>query len=116
MAKAKTKTTEATAAAAPIAAMMAINPAAAAAWNEVLTHSTAFVNARMTADQELPGRLMSCKTPVEVMEVQTEFYSKAFKDYSENSAQMAQLVTKATETTFKEMMSGHSRAYDDVPV
>ncbi|WP_186827094.1 phasin family protein [Shimia ponticola] len=116
MARPKPKPMDQAAAPAAWASMMVMNPAATAAWQDVMSESLAFLNGRFEEDQKIPGRLMACRTPVEVMEVQTDFASKAFKEYSEGAMQIAQLMAKATETTAKEFMSGHSRAYDDVPI
>ncbi|WP_294620555.1 phasin family protein [uncultured Roseovarius sp.] len=98
------------------AAMMVGNPALAKAWTEVMTESARFVSERLQHDFETQKVMMACKTPAEVMQVQSEFFRKAMQDYSEEAQRMYQIMTGSGEDALKQAKSGTKRGYDDVPV
>lgn len=88
-------------------AMMAFTPMAPAVWQEIMTESARFVSERLQQDIEAQQAMMNCKTPMELMQVQTEFYQKAVAHYAEEAARMMKVMTSA---------SGNKRGYDDVPL
>jgi len=98
------------------AAMMVGNPALAKAWTEVMTESARFVSQRLQQDFETQKVMMSCKTPAEVMQVQSEFFRKAMSDYTDEAQRMYQIMTSAGEDGSKQSESSTKRGYDDVPV
>jgi len=98
------------------AAMMVGNPALAKAWTEVMTESARFVSERLQQDFETQKVMMACKTPAEVMQVQSEFFRKAMQDYGEEAQRMYQIMTGAGEDAFKQVKTKTKRGYDDVPV
>jgi hypothetical protein len=98
------------------AAMMVGNPALAKAWTEVMTESARFVSERLQHDIETQKVMMACKTPAEVMQVQSDFFRKAMQDYSEEAQRMYQIMTGAGEDALKRSKTKSKRGYDDVPV
>lgn len=96
----KTETPEAT------AALAALNPMAAKVWQDILTESARFMTERLQKDMETQKALLSCKSPTELMQLQTEFYQEALSDYTEQTTRMLQLMSQ----------TGSKRSYDDVPL
>jgi len=96
------------------AAMMAGSPAMAKAWADMMTESARFLSDRLQEDMETQKALLSCKTPAEVMQVQSEFFRKAMVDYTAEAQRMLMLMTGASEEALEETTT--KRGYDDVPV
>ena len=61
------------------------------------TDTVGFVTKRLQEDMALPQKLMSCKQPMDAMEVWADFYKAAFSDYSEQSQKMFGLMEQAAE-------------------
>ncbi|MEE4235541.1 MAG: phasin family protein, partial [Anderseniella sp.] len=61
-----------------------------------------FVSKRLTEDMAMPARLAECKSPMEVIEVWTDFYSKALEDYTAHARNMTALGQQALEDTVRE--------------
>ncbi|MDA7430979.1 phasin family protein [Primorskyibacter aestuariivivens] len=104
MAKAKQSKTDASAL---TDAMMAFTPMAPAVWQEIMTESARFVSERLQQDMEAQQAMMNCKTPMELLQVQTEFYQKAVQQYTEEAARMMKRMANPM---------GTKRSYDDVPL
>ena len=98
------------------AAMMAANPALAKSWATLMNESARFLSERLQKDLDAQKALLACKTPAEVVEVQTEFFRKAMTDYSDEAQRMFKIMTGAGEEAVKEAKSSSRRGYDDVPV
>lgn len=96
--------------------MTALNPVAAKAWQEIMSESTRFLSDRLKQDLETQKALLACKTPTELMEVQTTFIKTAMEQYSAYAFRMQKTLTAATTDAAKTVRSTHSRGYDDVPV
>ncbi len=106
---AKTKATEepGSAAATPSTPKVAFNPAAPmAAWMEVMQESARFITDRLQTDIETQQAMLACRTPAELMQVQTEFFQTAMQQYAEEAQRLAQIMSRAS----------HTRGYDDVPL
>lgn len=88
-------------------AMKAFTPMAPAVWQEIMTESARFVSERLQQDMEAQQAMMNCKTPMELMQVQTEFYQKAVARYTEEAARMMKMMSNPT---------GAKRSFDDVPL
>ena len=56
-----------------------------------------FVTKRLQEDMALPQKLVSCKHPMDAMDVWADFYKTAFDDYSEQSTKMFSLMEKVAE-------------------
>lgn len=117
MAKSNAKTAKAETSAFPVTAgMMAASPAALRPWLEIFSESTRFVADRLQQDLATQKAMLSCKTPAELMKVQAEFYKTAMDQYSEEAALLFEMMSKATESSFKQAGVSLSRKYDDVPL
>lgn len=117
MAKAKDKSSgEDTATSAMAATMTAINPVAAKAWQEIMSESTRFLSDRLKQDLETQSAILACKTPAELMEVQSAFFKTAMEQYSAYAFRMQKTLTSATTDAAKSVRASHSRGYDDVPL
>lgn len=96
--------------------MIAANPVFAKAWMDLMSESARFMTERLRTDMETQKALMACKTPAELMDVQSEFLTTAMQQYADEAARMLEMTVKASEDIAKDLKSGHSRGYDDVPV
>lgn len=107
MAKNKAQPKSNTDAAALTEAMVAFNPMAAETWREIMTESARFLSERLQQDMEAQQAMLKCKSPLELLRVQTEFFQKAIADYAKEATRMMQITTKPT---------GTKRDYDDIPL
>jgi hypothetical protein len=98
------------------AAMLVGNPALAKPWTEMMIESARFVSERLQHDFETQKVMVACKTPAEVMQVQSEFFRKAMSDYTDEAQRMYQIMTGTGEDAFKQAKTKTKRGYDDVPV
>ena len=98
------------------AAMAALNPVGMSAWKQVMDESSRFVSDRFEQDVELQKAMMGCSTPQDLFQLQSDFYSKAVKDYTAEATRMFEMMSKATQDTVKEATTSHARKYDDVPL
>lgn len=98
------------------AAMMAVNPVATKAWMDIMSESTRFLTERLKQDLETQKAMLACKTPAELLQVQSQFLTSAIEHYSKETARLYKMMSTATETTLKDVQSGHARSYDDVPL
>ena len=95
-------------------AMMSVNPEAMQTWQEIMTEWGRFVTDRLHQDIETQRALLECKTPTDLMRVQTEFYQNAVKQYSEETMRLMQMFSEAAGKSMAEV--GSARKYDDVPL
>ena len=98
------------------AAMMAINPIASKGWLDIMSESARFMTDRLRQDLNTQQAMLACKTPAELLKVQSEFYTSTMKDYSEQFTRLCEMMSKATNDTLDDARSGHSRKYDDIPL
>lgn len=112
----KTQTETETGPAAMAAAMMAVSPASAKAWFDVMTETSRFLADRLQQDLETQKAMLSCRNPAELLKLQTEFYQKAFQQYSEEAMQLFKMMSDAAGKTVKEAQTSYSRKYDDIPL
>lgn len=99
-----------------MAAMADINPMATKAWMDILSDNARFMTERLQQDMETQKALLACKTPAELLQVQTEFFKSAMAQYTEHATRMFTKASATTEETVKTARSSQSRGYDDVPV
>ena len=107
MAKKASQTKPNTDAATLTGVMAGFNPMAPETWREIMTESARFLSERLQQDMEAQQAMLKCKSPLELFQVQTEFYQKAVADYAEEASRMMQITTKST---------GAKRDYDDIPL
>lgn len=98
------------------AAMAAMSPATMTAWFQIMQEGMRFMTDRLHSDLETQQKMLACKTPADLLEVQSDFYQKAMAQYGEETQRMVELMGKAMTATAEEAKSGHKRGYDDVPV
>jgi hypothetical protein len=90
--------------------LSALNPAAAQAWLDLMQESARFMTTRLQQDIETQKALLACKSPAELMQVQTEFFKSAAKQYSEHTTRLLKGVEQSAAG------NGFARNYDDVPL
>ena len=83
-------------------------PAMIAAWQDIVTQNTEFLTQRLAQDLETQQALLACKTPADVVKVQTEFFSNAMQQYSQQASKVFARMTAPA--------GNHARGYDDVPL
>lgn len=97
-------------------AMLAGGPAATSAWLALMTESARFVSERLREDMQTQMAFLACKSPAELLKVQTEFYQTAIEQYTAEANRMFETLSAAAEESIAEAKSGHSREYDDIPL
>jgi hypothetical protein len=63
----------------------------------------AFINQRLSEDFAMPQRLSGCKTPMEIMDVWSDFYSTAMSNYTDHARSLAETGTEAVEEFVREV-------------
>ena len=96
--------------------MMVFNPAMAQAWQVIMSESARFFADRLQQDLETQKAMLACKTPAELMQVQTTFFKTAMEQYTAFGEHLLETVSTVTEGTIKDVRSSQSRGYDDVPL
>lgn len=105
--------------AAMAAPFMALNPAAAQAWQDVMSDSARFLAERFQQDMDTQKALLSCKNPAELLQVQTDFFQSAMQQYSDHATRVFSRLSAAADSSGAEGKGGRSgtaRKYDDVPI
>lgn len=98
------------------AAMMAVNPAVTKAWMDLASEGARFLTSRLQEDIETQKALMACRTPQDLLRVQSGFFAKAMQQYSDETGRLLQMMAGATEDVMQDATSGHARKYDDIPL
>lgn len=96
--------------------MNALNPAASRAWSEITADWARFLIERLQEDLETQRALLACKSPAELLEVQSAFLKTAMAQYADYGKRLQDRIATATQDMMKAMRSGFSRGYDDVPL
>ena len=112
----ETKTAKGLVAPALTKAMMAINPVGTKAWLDIMSEGRRFMMERLQQDLETQKALLTCKTPMELLEVQSDFIKTAMEQYADEAMRLCKAMNEAREKTLEDARSGLSREYDDVPV
>ncbi|MDD9724069.1 phasin family protein [Roseovarius sp. SK2] len=99
-----------------VAAMAAFSPVAMTAWFDMVQESMRFMSERLEKDLEAQRAMLACKTPQELMQVQSDFMKKAFTDYTEETRRMMEMMGVAMKVDIKDTAPTTRRNYDDVPV
>lgn len=76
-------------------------------WQEIMSESAAFMTERLKKDLETQQAMLTCKSPVELIKIQSEFVQETLTDYTEEATRMYKLLTNT---------HGTARDYDDVPL
>jgi hypothetical protein len=101
---------------AAMATIISANPVFAQAWMDMMSEGARFMTERLRTDFETQQALMSCKTPAEFMEIQSQFLSTAMQQYADQAARVMDMAMGATKDIAEDVTSGHSRDYDDIPI
>lgn len=98
------------------AAMQAFNPVLTQAWMDILSDSARFLTERLHQDLDTQKALLACKTPAELLQVQSAFLKSALAQYTAYATRCQSKLATAAEDTMGDARSGFSRGYDDVPL
>ena len=60
--------------------------------------------------------LLSCKSPADLLHVQSEFCKVAIEQYTVEAKRLQEMITDASKASFEEATPSLSRKFDDVPV
>ncbi|MEL7213135.1 MAG: phasin family protein [Pseudomonadota bacterium] len=82
----------------------------------LMQETTQFVSRQITRQATHRNALFACKTPFEMMAVQTAFYQQMRDDYMAQSGRVMSLLQDAGRTGRAGIRFGTARAYDDVPI
>ncbi len=72
-----------------------------ASWSKIAKESASFMTRRWTEDKALLEKIVTCKHPAEVLQVQNDFLQSAFADYLQNAKTMMQMETEASAAGFE---------------
>lgn len=97
-------------------ALMGANPKVMETWLELMNNSARFVADRLEKDRETQMALLNCKTPAELMQVQSAFFKDAVEQYTAQTTQMFEKFSEAAGSTIRETTARRARGYDDVPL
>ena len=97
-------------------AMLAVNPLVLKAWMDLTSESARFMAERLRRDMELPGDLIACKDPAELMQVQSEFFKSAIDQYLEEAVRYSQMSVAAFQSIVDEMRAAHTSEYNNIPL
>ncbi len=87
--------------------MMAINPVASKGWLDIMSESARFIADRLQQDLNAQKAMLACKTPAELLQVQSEFYKSAMEQYTEEYTRLYKMMSAATDDTLNDARSGH---------
>ncbi len=86
-------------------AVTAVAPEAIDSWQEIATEWGRFVTDRLQKDIETQRAMLDCRSPSELMKVQTEFYQTAIQQYSEETMRLMQMMSEAAGKTMSSTTS-----------
>ena len=66
------------------------------AWADILAESASFVAERLRQDARTQHRILHCRTPGELHEIQAEWFQKVIDEYREEAGRMSTLIEKTT--------------------
>ena len=97
-----------------LTAQMLVSPQAIDAWQGIVAEWGRFVTERSQRDIETQRAMLDCRSPSELMKVQTEFYQTAVQQYSEETMRLMQMMADAARKTVYHAKT--ARKYNDVPL
>lgn len=101
---------------AAMAAMMAVNPVASKAWMDMMSEGARFMTERLQRDMDLQQRLLACRDPMELLQIQSDFVKDAMEQYAEETTRYFKMMFQSADDIGEDVRTGHKRAYNDVPV
>jgi len=85
-------------------------------WMDILAENARFMTDRLREDVETQKAILACKTPEELMRVQTKFFHEAVCQYTTHGKHLSEKLAAATADLTKNIKPKQSRGYDDVPL
>lgn len=79
-------------------------------WARLAGESASFASRRWKQDLDLLERLRGCKTPLELLQVQSAFVQKALVDYMRETGKIADLETEAGVSEIEVLDTGARKA------
>jgi len=64
-------------------------------WTKLAGESAGFLSRRWRQDINLMEKILACKTPVELLQVQSEFLQRTLVDYMQETGKLADMETQA---------------------
>ncbi|WP_193367619.1 phasin family protein [Pelagibius marinus] len=64
-------------------------------WAKLAGESAGFVTRRWQQDMDLIGKICACKSPVELLQLQSEFMQRALVDYMKEATRLGDMETDA---------------------
>ncbi len=98
------------------AAMAAFNPLTTSAWSELMQENMRFLTERLEQDLETQRAMLACRTPQDLMQVQSEFLRNAFAQYTQQSQRIMQMMGGAVSATAEDAKPNKTSGDDDLPV
>lgn len=86
------------------------------AWQELLTECNRFMMDRWQQGMDAQKALLSSASPMEAIQIQTDFVQNAIKEYSEETMYLFQLACEPANLPAGDLRPGSKRRYDDVPL
>lgn len=81
-------------------------------WMDILAENARFMTDRLREDMETQKAILACKTPEELMRVQSKFFHEAVSQYTQHGKHLSEKLASATA----DLKPKQSRGYDDVPL
>lgn len=98
------------------AALWATSPAIATAWIDMVSESARFMTEQLESNLETQKATLACRSPMEFMQVQSDYLGKAMAQYVAETMRFYQLGIAASQGVFADVGSGRRRDYDDIPL
>ena len=83
-------------------------------WARLAGESAGFVTRRWQQDIDLVGKICACKSPVELLKLQSEFMQRALVDYMREATRLGDLETEAGVSEIEAMDKELRMAAKDV--
>lgn len=75
-------------------------------WNNINQELVDFANTRLSHNMEVIQQMSSCRDPFQVMQLQTECFQTASKQYMDEIGKLADMATEAGVNCFKQLDEG----------
>ena len=79
-------------------------------WGRLADESAGFLNKRWKQDLDLMERIWACKTPLELLQLQSEFMQRTLVDYMKETGKLADMETEAGVSEIEALDKGAREA------
>ena len=83
-------------------------------WTKLAGESAGFMTRRWQQDMDLIGRICACKSPAELLQLQSEFMQRALVDYMREATRLGDMETEAGLSEIEAVDKGLRQAAGDV--